>query len=115
MIDMGGSHAWSSNGSFTYKRRWGALVSRRKRIYGEWEILTQDPPPALRRYLNNLGFVTEIDGKFCGVVLDDARDPLGDAEINQRLSDMEKYGLQGLVVVSTNSEATLMLLDDQVS
>jgi hypothetical protein len=103
LYDMGGSHAWTSNGSFTSKRRWGARVVSRRRIYGEWTFLLQDLPPSLQAYLNDLGFIGEIGGAFYRVWLSNGSDSIAEDDLKAQLLSANEYGLDGLLVVSFNS------------
>jgi hypothetical protein len=102
--DMGGTHAWHSNGSFNAKRRWGAHVVRRKRIYGTWTFLARNLSPSLQDHLNRLGFITETDGKFYGVLLNSDTNAAEETDLHNKLSAAHKQGLTGLAVVSPNAE-----------
>ncbi len=112
LVDLGGTHGWCSNGPFINKRRWGAHVVRRKRIYGTWTFLAKDLPPSLKNHLNNLGFITEIDRQFYRVSLSCNGDSMEKVDINQELASIEKQGLRGLAVIRPNSEP---ILHNQVS
>jgi hypothetical protein len=106
-LDLGGSLAWNSNGPFVNKRRWGARVVRRKRIYGSWTFLAQDLSPSLQDYINKLGFISEINARFYSVLLNAGMAPVTEADANKRLLDAKKQGLDGLLVVFPNSESTV--------
>lgn len=113
IFDMGGTHAWRSNGSFVFKQRWGTRVVRRKRIYGAWTFLAQNLSPSLQDYLNKLGFISEIDGNFYGVLLSVDAASISEAKVSQELSTMKKQGLDGLVVVSASSKPAVYNLEAQ--
>lgn len=98
--DMGGSYAYRHNGSFSFKREWGARVVRRRRIYPVWHFLARDIPATLRNRLNELGFITEIEGKFWGVWIDVENEQLDEQGIRIKLMEMKKAGLSGLAVIS---------------
>ena len=100
--DMGGSRGWRSSGSFNSKRRWGARVARRKRIYGTWTFLGRAFPSALQSHLNKLGFISEIDGRFYGVMLSSLPDSTAEIDVERELSAAKDQGLDGLVVISDN-------------
>ena len=104
IYDMGGTRAWRSNGSFNSKRRWGAQVVRHKFIYATWTFLAQNLPPSLQDHINKLGFISEIDGKFCGVLLISDTASITEADVNQELLAIKNRGLNGLVVISANSK-----------
>jgi hypothetical protein len=106
LFDVGGSHAWCSNGAFTNKRRWKAQVVRRKRIYSVWTFLAQDPSSALRDRINKLGFISEIGGKFYSVLLSSDK-ATAKPDGNQQIWDSKKQGLDGLLVIAPNSEPTI--------
>ncbi len=102
-LDLGGSHAYRSNGAFAYKRRWRARVARRKRIYSTWTFLAQNPSPSLQDHINRLGFITEIDGGFYGVLLSNDAMPVSEDEIAEELKAAERDGLDGLVLVTAHN------------
>jgi len=107
LFDMGGTHAWRSNGSFVSKHRWGAHVVRRKRIYGMWTFLAQDLSPSLQEYIDKLGFISEVGGKFCGVLLHTDPVPIAQTAINEQLSVAKNQGLDGLLVISPGSKQAM--------
>jgi hypothetical protein len=102
--DMGGTHAWRSNGSFNTKRRWGARVVKRKRIHGAWTFLAQNLSPSLQTRINELGFISEIDGKFYGILLSIDPTSITETDVDKKSSAMKRQGLGGLVVISANSK-----------
>jgi hypothetical protein len=104
IYDMGGTRPWRSDGVFIYKSRWRAKVVRRKRIYGVWTFLAQNLSPALRDHINKLGFISEIDDKFYGILLSADAVSISEAKVNEELSTIKKQGLDGLAVVSANSK-----------
>ncbi len=108
-FDMGGSRAWRSDGPFAHKRGWGARVARRKRIYGEWTFLADDLPPALRERLNRLGFITERDGKFLGVVVCPGPATVTGPEARDLRAAAQAEGLEGVIVVTANTEPRVVL------
>lgn len=103
-FDMGGTHAWRSNGSFAFKQSWGAQVVRRKRICGTWTFLAQNLPPALQERINELGFISEIGGKFYNVVLGTDPTSIVEAEVDRGLSMAKDQGLHGLAVILADSK-----------
>jgi len=104
ILDMGATRAWRSNGIFFYKQRWRAQVVRRKGIYGAWTFLAQNLSPSLQDHINELGFISEIDGRFYGVLLSTETDPITETEANKELSATKYEGLDGLVVISAESK-----------
>jgi hypothetical protein len=92
--DMGGSLAYRANGAFSFKRD-----VRRRRIYPVWRFLARNIPESLRNRLNELGFITEIDGKFWGIYVSEDNDGLKQQDIEIKLKEMSKAGLSGLAVV----------------
>jgi hypothetical protein len=103
VFDMGGSHAWRSHGSFTFKRRWGAKVIRRRRIFATWTFLAQYLSPALQTHINKLGFISEIDNKFYTILLEDKPIylKLPDRQFNTTETAQE-LGLAGWALVTPN-------------
>jgi hypothetical protein len=107
IYNMGPSHALSSNPAFTSKRRWGARVVKQKRIDAKWTFLASKVSHQLRSHLNKLGFVTEIDEKFYRVFLETDNSVGTQAVANDELLAAEKEGLDGLVVISADSEPVI--------
>jgi len=102
IYDMGPTRPWLSNGVFYYKARWGAKATRLKSIYKVWTFLTRDPSLELQQHINQIGFISEIKGKFYATLLDTDRLSLPTSEIDKQLSTVQKQGLDGLLVVSAN-------------
>jgi hypothetical protein len=106
VLDIGGSRAWCSNGSFIHKRRWGAQVAAPNEVYSNWTLLAQDLPVSLQDRLNQIEFVSERKGNFYSVLLkgDTIAVQEGPAVCAQ-LAKARKHGLAGLAVVSPYSTA----------
>lgn len=105
VFDMGGSHGWHSHGSFSFKRRWGARVVRRRRIYATWTFLAQNLSPALQAHLNKVGFISEIEDKFYMIWLEDVSTSPAPAELQpDRTETAQELGLAGWALVSPNRE-----------
>jgi hypothetical protein len=107
IYDMGGAHAWHSNGAFNTKRRWGAHVMRRRRIYGTWTFLARNGSSSLLDHMNEVGFISEIDGKFYEVLLCTDATPVTETDLDEELLAVKTRGLDGLVVVSPNSKPAI--------
>jgi hypothetical protein len=111
--NMGGSCAWRSNGSFDSKRRWGAQVARRRKIYGTWAFLAQNLPSSLQNHINQLGFISEIDEKFYGVLISSNADSTAEVDINEELLAAKRQGLDGLVAISAHARPIVHTLATQ--
>jgi hypothetical protein len=108
VFDMGGSHAWHSHGSFTFKRRWGAKVTRRRRIFPTWIFLAQHLSPELQAQINKLGFISEIDNKFYTILLEDKPICLELPERQYNTSEMaQELGLAGWALISPNNKPVI--------
>lgn len=105
--NMGGSRGWRSSGSFNSKRRWGARVVRRRRIYRTWTFLGQELCSALQGQLDELGFISEIDGRFYGVMLSSVPASAAEIDVDRELSAARDQGLDGLVVISANCKPVI--------
>jgi hypothetical protein len=103
-FDMGGTHAWHSNGSFASKQGWGAMVARRKRIFGTWTFLARNLSPALQERINRAGFISEIDGKFYSVLLSTNPTSIAEARAEDELLTAKDQGLDGMAVISADSK-----------
>jgi hypothetical protein len=104
VYDMGGTRPWRSNGVFIYKSRWRAKVVERKRIYGVWTFLADKLSSSLQNHLNELGFISELDGKFYRALLSTDSTSLTETDVEKELSTIGGQGLDGLVVISANSK-----------
>ena len=104
IYNMGATRARCSNGSFNTKRRWGAQVVRPEKIYGTWTFLAQNLSPSLQARLNELGFISEIDKKFYGILLSIDPTSITETDVHKKSSAMKRQGLDGLVVISANSK-----------
>jgi hypothetical protein len=109
-FNMGSTSAWCSNPVFTFKRRWGARVVRRQRIYGTLTILGSRLSARLRNHLNRLEFITEVDGKFYRVLLASENSSGTETVVNKKLLAAKKEGLDGLLVLSTDSQPVIYSL-----
>lgn len=104
IFDMGGSHGWFSDGPFTFKRRWGARVIKRRRIHAELTFLAKNLSPSLQNHLNELGLISEIGGKFYGVWLNNCPTTFDQAKIQSNLLAAQGQGLAGSVVITPNTK-----------
>lgn len=102
-FDMGGTHAWRSNGPFTFKQGWGAMVVRRKRIFGTWTFLAQNLSPVLQEHINKLGFISEIDGKFCRLLLSTDPTSIAETKVDKDPLTATDQGLDRVAVISADS------------
>jgi hypothetical protein len=107
VYDMGGTRPWRSNGVFIYKSRWRTKVVRRKKTYGGWTFLAQTLSPSLQDYLNKLGLIGEVDGKFYGVLLSADVASMPKAKVSKELSTAKKQGLDGVIVMSANAKPVI--------
>ena len=106
LADMGATRAWCTNGSFNTKRRWGARVARRKKIYGTWVFLARSVPPSLRDYINRLGLICEQDGRlYLTALLDNAA--AGPARWREATTKARECGLDGLAVIAPDSSTVV--------
>ena len=107
IFDMGGTRAWCSNGSFASKQHWGAQVIRRRKIYSNWAFLAQNPSPVLQDHINQLGFITEIDGKFYRIFVDTEASPSANTNHKNEFDSTMKEGIDGLLVISVDGHQIL--------
>ena len=105
--NMGSASARCSDPVFTYKRRWGARVEERKRIYATFTFLASQLSIPLQNHLNKLGFISELDGKFYRVFLDNDIGCGKQTDVSKELSATKKEGLDGLAVVLANSNPVI--------
>jgi hypothetical protein len=99
VLDMGVSLASRSNGSLLKKQQWGARVAQRKRISTEWTFLARNLPSSLQEHINQLGFMTNIKGKYYGVRLTASSTALSEADVQQETLTAKLEGLDGLAVI----------------
>ncbi len=103
LLNMGGTRPWRSNGPFKWKARWGGRVVRRQRPYDTWTFLARNPSTPLQDRLNELGLISEVDGKFYSVWVNGGARSLAQTNVKQELIQAQKQGLDGLLVVSASS------------
>lgn len=98
VLNMGGSHAWTSNPAFGFKRRWRSEVTGLKEIRADWRFLAGDLSAAMRERLNAIGFISEIQDRHYLVQLHAGARA---KEICRReLDEARKQGLAGVIAVS---------------
>lgn len=105
VYDMGGSRGWRSSGPFAYKSTWRTTVVRLSSVYSNWHVLGQCLSPALREHLNQIGFVSEIGGKFYGALFGEETNQPGEQELRRELAEVQQQGLAGLAVLSPDRVA----------
>lgn len=108
VFDMGASRAWRSNRIFQYKSRWRTKVVRFSKIYSEWTLVAQQPSAAWLDRVNAIGFISEIDGKFYGVVIDSPVRPVAQADLDRELDTVRDQGLDGLAIVCAGKPPRLI-------
>jgi hypothetical protein len=95
-FDLGGSDPWCSSGIFQYKSRWGARVERHVlNSRPIWIFLSNQLPESLRKRINQIGMVSELDGKHYRVYIPAVNEELRNDKIQEAL----KRGLEGVAVV----------------
>jgi len=92
-FNMGGSHARLNCGTFNSKRRWGASVIQRQRIYANWHFVAQNLTPYQQDFINNIGFIMEIGKQFYTVVINDEH------ELKAKLSQSSALGISGVAFI----------------
>lgn len=103
--NLGISNAWRSDSTFTFKRRWGADVTRSLLIHPTWVFLMDNPPEALIAHLNKQGLVSENQGGFYSVLL---QPRLSDEEMQAAVARSRSEGLQGIAVIQADAQPFLM-------
>ena len=107
-FDFGGSRAYTSDGVFNFKRQWGTRVIPYKGIYAHWSFYTQKLPENFQEYLNKLGLITSLDGKFYRVILDGPLEFSSTMDIPREISLADKCGLEGLAVLSVQGKLQII-------
>lgn len=100
VYDLGISNAWRSDGVFAFKRRLGMKVIRPKMIDRQWVFLADELSDPIREYLNKMGFISEVQGKFYGVHLHLESAPLTGENLQHIREDWADEGVDGIVIVS---------------
>jgi hypothetical protein len=110
--DLGGSRAYCANGSFCFKRDWGARVARRKRIHPVWRFLaTESLAESLLNHMNAVGFISEIGGKFYRIFLTASGEIPSRTDLQRELRSSQLAGLSGLAVISPNRQDIFGVLE----
>lgn len=101
----------TANGVFTFKQHWGAQVyldNSSKNQISYFGISLSSP---LRKHLNNLGFITEKDGKLFRVLLHDPAEPVDEAMLADQLYHAARSGLAGIIGIPQGGKRQLIPLD----
>lgn len=110
--DLGGSRAYCANGSFRFKRDWGARVARRNRIHPVWRFLaTESLAESLLDHLNAVGFISEIGGRFYRIFLTASGEIPSRTDVRRELRSSQLAGLSGLAVISPNRQDIFGVLE----
>lgn len=105
-LSMGHSAARRSNGAFSYKQRWRAIVGRQSRVQCVWTLLAEELPESLRRRVDEIGFISDIAGKFYGVLIQTNGTSSNAGDMEREARDACDQGLSGIVHVSPNQHLT---------
>jgi len=103
-FDFGSSRAQISDGVFNFKRQWGTRVKLHNGIHTQWSFYAKVLPDKLREYLNELEFITSLDGMCYELMLIDPKEPSGKVDLSTDLQHAAANGLAGLVVISEKGE-----------
>lgn len=106
-LDLGGSHAWCSNGVFEYKQRWRPLVQRANEIYSTWVFAARELSPEQEEHLNHIGFICEIRGNFYRILVKNDSQSLDQESLNRELTEAQRQGLTGVAVIAPDSPIAL--------
>jgi len=98
-FDLGASRARMSDGTFNFKRQWGTRVLPKRDVHTKWLFYSKDLPPRLHSYLNEQGFISEVDSLHYKVVLLGPGEELNEAELARRRKTASRYGLDGILLV----------------
>jgi hypothetical protein len=101
-LDLGGSFPVRTHGVFTQKRRWGAKVAPRKRITTSLEFIAGQLSPDLEDHINEIGLITEIQGKNYGLVLNCHHPVPAGQEISNLVRNAVRDGLAGIALLDGN-------------
>jgi len=99
-FDLGGSRPWCSNGTFQYKSKWGAHVEGHVlNSRPNWIFSSNRLPDSLRERINQIGIISELNGRFYCVYF-----PAGGEEfMDDRIQDAIKNGLNGILKLQKDS------------
>jgi hypothetical protein len=103
-LNLGGSHAWCSNGSFDFKAQWGARVVKWDKPTLHWYFHSNHLPASLLAKLNQIGYISEHQGKFYYTYI-----PTEASEnLEEKLLEASMHGLSGVALVQDGSTEYLM-------
>lgn len=91
-FDFGASRAQTANGTFNFKRQWGTRVVSERDVHTEWIFCGEELPPRLRHYLNEQGFISEVDDAHYRVGLLGLGEELVDAQWTQERKNAARSG-----------------------
>lgn len=106
-FDFGSSRAVISNGVFNFKRQWGTRVILHKGIHSHWSFYAQQLPENLREHLNELGFITSLDGKCYKLILNGYNHAYSPIDISREAAYAAKCGLDGLAIYANKDSVRI--------
>lgn len=108
-LNMGGTRARRNDGTFLYKHQWGAKPDRRNtKLVRPWTFVAGHTlPESLRERINEIGFISEIEGQYYGVHLQDNSSPLPETAVQSLREDWVDEGVMGVLVVPINQPPTI--------
>ncbi len=88
-VNFGMTRSRVNDGIFEAKRHWGTHIQRHLLDHTYWHFLGRKGRPVIARYLNQAGFISETDGTFKVVFIDD-KDISPSAEELTRVTEIVK-------------------------
>jgi hypothetical protein len=100
IVDWNRSRAWQTDGVFRFKRYWGTQIVPDLQTHERWYFLANRPSPALQKKLNQVGFITEVDGQHYGILLSHEGELPADLDLERQQRVAHHDGLTDVLLVS---------------
>jgi len=98
-VDFGMTRPRLHDGVFHFKQQWGMRIGRDDLTHTRWVFLCHGLKPALVHFLNEQGFIAEVDGGYRRVVLTSNEVQPTHEEFLGEEKTARKAGLDGLLVL----------------
>lgn len=106
-FDFGASYPTTGNGVFNFKRQWGTKATPGIDPVTRWVFAAKQLSPDLRQFLNECGFIGEVDGGLYQVIIPDPSETFGAEQAKSALTNAAKYGLDGVMLVASSNQKIL--------
>ena len=102
--DLGMSLSLRTNKIFHWKAKLGSQVTRNKYTNRVLAFSAGRMTPELKKRLNEIGFICEVDQRYYGLVIDGASDATKERRPQESIQHAQKDGLSGVCIVAAGMQ-----------